>query len=121
MGAQPKPKVIGLASAPATAIEGDGATAVTGLPLLDLSEGTGQFDFRAVRIGPGGMSADHSHSWEQANYILSGQGRVQLGDEQHSVAANDFVYVPPDVRHVFTNEGDTDLVLLAARGPRIDS
>lgn len=33
-------------------IEGDGARGVTGLPLLGLSEGTGQFDFRAVRIAP---------------------------------------------------------------------
>jgi len=103
------------------AIEGDGATGVTGLPLLDLSEGTGQFDFRAVRIEPGGVSADHSHPWEQANYILSGTGRVQLGGAEHTVSANDFVYVPPDTRHVFMNEGDTDLVLLAARGPRTDA
>ncbi len=111
--------MIGLQDAPSTSIEGNGATYVTGIPLLELEEGTGQFDVRAVRIGPGGVSADHSHSWEQANYILSGQGSVQLGDDTHKVAANDFVYVPPDVRHVFTNTGDTDLVLLAARGPRV--
>ena len=120
MAKRPKPKVIGLDQAPASAIEGDGAKGVTGLALLDLTEGTGQFDVRAVRIAPGGTSAEHSHPWEQANYILSGEGRVQLEDEEHSVAANDFVYVPPDMRHVFTNVGDGDLVLLAARGPRVE-
>lgn len=118
MGARPEPKVIGLGQAAAIAIEGDGATHVRGFPLLTLEEGTGQFDIRAVRIAPGGVSADHAHPWEQANYILSGRGSVRLGEETHQVAADDFVYVPPDVRHVFTNEGETDLVLLAARGPR---
>lgn len=100
-------------------IEGDGARGVTGLPLLGLSEGTGQFDFRAVRIAPGGVSADHSHPCEQANYVLEGRGHVRLDADEHTVSANDFIYVPPDVRHVFTNEGDADLVLLAARGPRV--
>ena len=118
---RPQPKVTRLDEARPTPIEGDGASGVTGLPLLDMSEGTGQFDFRAVRIGPGGVSADHSHPWEQANYILSGTGRVELDGERHVVRANDFIYVPPDVRHVFTNEGDADLVLLAARGPRVES
>ena len=120
MAQRPKPKVIGLDQAPASTIEGDGATGVTGLPLLDLTEGTGQFDVRAVRIAPGGMSADHSHPWEQANYILSGEGHVQLDDTEHRVVANDFIYVPPDMRHVFRNEGDAELVLLAARGPRVE-
>lgn len=121
MASRPSPKVIGLDRAPRSAIEGDGASGVTGMPLLDLEEGTGQFDFRAVRIEAGGVSADHSHPWEQANYILSGRGRVRLGDEEHEIAADDFVYVPPDVRHVFTNEGDDDLLLLAARGPRVEA
>jgi quercetin dioxygenase-like cupin family protein len=114
----PNPKVIGLDQAPTSAIEGDGASGVTGMPLLGLEEGTGQFDFRAVAIAPGGVSADHSHPWEQANYILRGKGRVRLDDVEHAVEADDFVYVPPNVRHVFTNDGEGDLVLLAARGAR---
>ena len=118
MAAQPGPKLIGLEQAPKSAIEDDGASGVTGMPLLGLEEGTGQFDFRAVAIAPGGVSADHSHPWEQANYILRGKGRVHLDGVEHEVAADDFVYVPPNVRHVFTNDGDVDLVLLAARGAR---
>ena len=111
-------KVLNLDTAPTAAVTGDGADLVTGIELLDLEEGTGHFDFRAVRIGPGGISADHSHPHEQANYILSGQGRVELGDTSHDIGPDDFVYVPPGVRHVFVNTGDHDLVVLAARGPR---
>jgi mannose-6-phosphate isomerase-like protein (cupin superfamily) len=100
-------------------ITSDGAREVIGLPLLELDEGTGAFDFRAVRIGPGGISADHSHSFEQANFILSGHGHVELGEQRFEISPNDFIYVPPNVRHVFVNAGEDDLVLLAARGPRV--
>ena len=114
----PEPKVLNLNAAPTTALTGDGADLATGMELLDLEEGTGQFDFRAVRIEAGGISADHSHPHEQANYILSGQGRVELGDTSHNIGPNDFVYVPPGMRHVFANTGDDDLIVLAVRGPR---
>ena len=114
-------KVVNIADSQPTAISGDGARGVTGLPLLDLSEGTGQFDFRGVRIGPGGISPDHVHAWVQANYILSGRGRLALDGVTHDVGPGDFIYVPPNARHVFTNTGDDDLVLLAVRGPRVET
>lgn len=112
-------KVTRLADAVESPITSDGAQGVVGLPLLELDEGTGAFDFRAVRIAAGGVSADHSHAFEQANFILSGEGEVDLGGETFAIAANDFVYVPPNLRHVFRNTGDVDLVLLATRGPRV--
>jgi quercetin dioxygenase-like cupin family protein len=112
-------KVVSLRAVEGTPIEADGAAGVTGLPLLELHEGTGQFDFRAVAIAPGGVSADHAHPWEQANYVLRGRGLAFLGEEPYEIVADDFVYVPPNVRHVFHNTGPDDLVLLAARGPRI--
>lgn len=112
-------KVVNIADSQPTEISGDGARGVTGLPLLDLSEGTGQFDIRGVRIGPGGISPDHVHAWVQANYVLSGSGRLDLDGVVHELGAGDFVYVPPNARHVFTNTGDEDFVVLAVRGPRL--
>lgn len=115
----PSSKIVGLGSVEPQPIEADGARAVQGLPLLDLAEGTGQFDVRVVTIGPGGVSSDHSHPWEQANFVLGGEGTVWLGEESHEIRRDDFVYVAPNVRHVFENRGGSDLVLLAARGPRV--
>jgi quercetin dioxygenase-like cupin family protein len=115
----PRVKVVNLRDAPASAITVDGASGVVGLPLLELAEGTGQFDVRGVRIAPGGVSADHAHPWEQANYVLSGHGRVDIDGTGYDVGPDDFVYVPPNAQHVFTNTGDEQLVLLAARGPRV--
>lgn len=113
-------KILNIADSPAAEITGDGAQGVTGLPLLGLSEGTGQFDVRGVRIAPGGISPDHVHAWVQANYVLSGAGSLALDGEPHPVRAGDFIYVPPNARHVFTNPGPDDLVLLAVRGPRVE-
>ena len=118
MAGTPDAKIVNLRDSVETTITGDGAREAFGLPLLDLSEGTGQFDFRVVRIGPGGISSDHAHPWEQANYVLAGRGTVTLDGELHVIGEDDFVYVPPNVRHVFANTDDGDLVLLAARGPR---
>ena len=115
-----RPKVINIAHSQPMAISGDGAYGVTGLPLLDLSEGTGQFDFRGVRIVPGGVGPDHIHDWVQANYILSGRGSLALAGVVYDVGPGDFIYVPPNARHVFTNTGAEDLVLLAVRGPRVE-
>jgi len=112
-------KVVRLEDASPSEITADGASGVVGLPLLELGEGTGAFDVRAVRIHPGGVSADHAHPWEQANFVLAGSGEVELDGERHDLARDDFVYVPPDVRHVFRNTGADDLVILAARGPRV--
>ena len=113
----PRSRVVSLDSVAGDPIEIDGAQGVTGYPLLELADGTGAFDFRAVRIAPGGVSADHAHAWEQANYVLEGGGVVYVGDERHEIGAGDFVYVAPDVRHVF-HAGDAGLALLAARGGR---
>jgi quercetin dioxygenase-like cupin family protein len=115
----PRAKVVRLGDASPSEITTDGATGVVGLSLLELEEGTGAFDFRAVRIRPGGVSAEHFHPWEQANFILAGRGVVELDGESHDVGPDHFVYVPPDVLHVFRNTGTDDLVVLAARGPRV--
>jgi quercetin dioxygenase-like cupin family protein len=118
-GATPQAKVVRLGDASPSEITGDGARGVVGLSLLELDEGTGAFDFRAVRIRAGGISSEHAHPWEQANFILAGRGVVELDGRAHDVAEDDFVYVPPDVRHVFRNTGTDDLVILAARGRRV--
>jgi quercetin dioxygenase-like cupin family protein len=44
-----------------------------------------------VRISAGGVSAEHEHPWEQANYVLAGRGVVELDGEPNDVARDDFV------------------------------
>ncbi|MBM3676256.1 MAG: cupin domain-containing protein [Actinobacteria bacterium] len=114
----PEPRVLGASGVALEPIVGDGARYTFGQPLLAASDGAGGFDIRVVRIRPGGVSADHSHPWEQANYVLSGTGEVTLGEDRRTIGADDFVYVPPMLRHVFSNTGADDLVLFSTLGPK---
>jgi quercetin dioxygenase-like cupin family protein len=111
-----KAKILNILDAAPFEISSGGASGVTGLPLLLLSEGTGEFDIRGVRVAPGGITPNHIHAWPQANYILTGYGTLALDEVVHDVRIGDFVYVPPNVKHVFTNTGEDDLVMLAVRG-----
>lgn len=111
-------KVVRATAGPASGIHADGAQGLTESPLLDIAEGPGNFDVRYIRLQPGGVSSDHAHRHEQANYILAGRGRVAIDGELQDVAAHDFVFTPGDVRHSFVNDGDEELVLLCVRGPR---
>lgn len=114
----PEPKVVNLRDSAPEPIPNDGAKGTFGQPLLTAGEGTGSFEVRMVRVQPGGVTPDHRHAWEQANYVLSGAGTILLGDELRTVGPDDFVYVPPMLRHVFTNTGGDDLLLLSTLGPR---
>ena len=114
----PSPKVLNLRDSPLGPIPNDGARGMFGQPLLTAHEGTGSFYVRVVRVKPGGVTPDHRHAWEQANYVLSGEGTIMLGDEVREIGRDDFVYVPPMLRHVFTNTGSDDLVLLSTLGPK---
>jgi len=102
-------------------IEVSGARGLTETLLLDYDDGPGNFDLGYVTLEPGGVSADHEHPWEQANFVLAGEGSVFAGGETHEVRAQDFVFTPPNVRHYFTNGGDEEFVLLCMRGRRSET
>ncbi len=114
----PPARIVSLRDSAPAPITNDGAQGTSGQPLLDRADGNGDLDLRVVTIRPGGLSADHAHAWVQANLVLSGSGTVAIGDEVYAVGPDDFVYVPPNVRHVFSNTGAGDLRLLSVLGPR---
>ena len=68
-----------------------------------------------ARLPPGNESfLPHAHTFqEEFVFILEGNGKAILGDEEHPVGPGDFVGYPCDgVPHQLRNDGDTDLVYL---------
>jgi quercetin dioxygenase-like cupin family protein len=64
---------------PFRTIEGDGAS---GLQLARLYQNPEHaLTFQLARVEPGGISKRHQHDWEQVNWVVSGKGRVDAGDE----------------------------------------
>jgi mannose-6-phosphate isomerase-like protein (cupin superfamily) len=66
-------------------------------------------------IPPGGRHVAELHVHPDAEEIVvvtQGTGTALIGDSEHTVAAQDVVYVPPSVEHEFRNTGDGMLGVL---------
>ncbi|MCY2958441.1 MAG: iron-containing redox enzyme family protein [Planctomycetota bacterium] len=70
-------------------------------------------DARVVRISPGNVNERHRHAHETVFYIISGNGRLLIGDRFITVQPGDCVFVPRWVIHQSQNQGQTPMVILA--------
>ncbi|MEX2460487.1 MAG: cupin domain-containing protein [Paenibacillaceae bacterium] len=68
-------------------------------------------------IFPGGGIPPHSHSNEEIYIILSGKGRMVVGDDVEELEGLTTIYIPPNTQHSLTNIGDTDLVIMYVYAP----
>jgi len=63
-----------------------------------------------VTLPPGRTSSTHSHETEQEVwYVISGRGRVRVGDEEAEIRPDTVVVAPPEVEHQLINDGEEDL------------
>ena len=85
------------------------------------NSGSRLIDFRISRYAPSAYVQEHVHEvQEQIYYVLEGEGVLTLGRERHLMRPHDYVYVPPGVRHSFTNTGTAGLVFLVVTTPEAD-
>lgn len=83
--------------------------------------GSTRIDFRISRYAPMAYVQEHVHRvQEQVYYVLEGEGMLSLDAAMHLMRPNDYVYVPPGVRHSFTNTGTDGLVFLVITTPADD-
>ena len=82
------------------------------------NSGSQRIDFRISRYAPMAYVEEHVHKvQEQVYYVLEGEGILTLDDASHLMRTHDYVYVPPGVRHSFTNTGLEGLVFLVITTP----
>ena len=66
-----------------------------------------------LTVAPDGTSAVVSYpAEEQIYYILSGNGALIYGDQKAAVKPDDFMYLPPGVKHGIANQASRPLRLL---------
>jgi mannose-6-phosphate isomerase-like protein (cupin superfamily) len=83
--------------------------------------GTEKIDFRISRYAPAAFVEEHVHQiQEQVYYVLEGEGVLTTDDQKHLMRPNDYVYVPPGVRHSFAKTGTNGLVFLVITTPTHD-
>lgn len=90
----------------------DGANGCSVRWLINDTDGAPNFAMRQFAVEPEGHTPKHSHPYEHEVYVLSGSGIVLEGDEEHPIAAGDFIYVCPDEIHQFRNTGTAPLTFL---------
>jgi mannose-6-phosphate isomerase-like protein (cupin superfamily) len=71
-----------------------------------------------VTIYPGGSVPIHEHDEEEVYIILSGIGKMTVGDEIRSVKKGDAVYIPPGYIHSLKNIGAEDMEMLFTYAPK---
>jgi quercetin dioxygenase-like cupin family protein len=67
--------------------------------------GAQNFVMRLFEVGKGGCSPYHSHGWEHEVFILKGEGSVMSEDGPKKFKQGDVVFVLPNEKHQFKNEG----------------
>ena len=80
--------------------------------------GSRRIDFRISCYQPMAHVAEHVHQvQEQVYHVLDGDGLLTLDERRVILRKHDYVFVPPGVRHSFTNNGLVPLVFLVVTTP----
>lgn len=80
--------------------------------LITKDMGAENFAMRLFEIEPGGYSPFHSHAWEHEVFILEGEGIVVGADEEKSFKSGDAIFILPNEKHQFKNNGNKTLKFL---------
>jgi quercetin dioxygenase-like cupin family protein len=86
------------------------------------NSGSKRIDYRISSYEPMAFVEEHVHKvQEQIYHVLKGEGILTLNDERKLMREHDYVYIPPGVRHSFSNTGLDTLVFLVITTPTHDN
>jgi quercetin dioxygenase-like cupin family protein len=67
---------------------------------------------RVFTLQKDGHTPKHSHDWEHVNYVISGEGMLEIEGQKQSLSSGAFAFVPPNKEHQYSNAGDDDFVMI---------
>ena len=80
--------------------------------------GARRVDYRISCYQPMAYVQEHAHKvQEQIYHVLDGEGLLTLDGRRVLMRKHDYVFIPPGVKHSFTNNGVTPLVFLVVTTP----
>lgn len=69
-------------------------------------------------LEPGQVQKPHDHvDQDKFYYVMAGNGRFQLGNEQRTASTGEVVWAPAGMMHGVVNEGNGRLTLLVGIAP----
>ena len=89
-----------------TDVQMDGVRDASKANVIGPEQGWDNHTLRVFRLGPGGYTPRHQHDWEHVNHVITGRGKLRIGDEIHDLSEKDFAFVPPNTEHQFENPYD---------------
>jgi quercetin dioxygenase-like cupin family protein len=69
--------------------------------LIGEKDGAPNFYMRIISLEAGVESPDHSHPWEQENFIISGKGTLEVEGKTVNLRPGDATFIPPNAHHHF--------------------
>ncbi len=93
-------------------IEESGVEGIKVRWLIKKDDGAPNFAMRLFELKPKGHSPLHSHGWEHEVYILEGDCKVTCDGQERNVSAGYIVFIPPNAKHQFANQGKSTLKFL---------
>ena len=91
-----------------------GAAVKTTIQVLISSEEAPHFAMRRIVMDVGGSMPLHTNTVEHEQLVLSGRGRVGLGDEVYEVEKNNVLYIPAGLPHFYETLGDEPFIFLCS-------
>lgn len=85
------------------------ATGVTVRWVISDKDGAPNFAMRVFEVEPGAESPFHTHPWEHEVFILAGRGHLRGEDGETPFKEGSALFVAPEERHQFVNDGGTTL------------
>lgn len=82
------------------------------LVITDESVGAQKAMLGISTFTPGTDTPQKVHTEEEFCYILSGQGRITIGDEYVEYGPGSFLFIPAGVPHGVANPGPEDVVMV---------
>ncbi len=73
--------------------------------LITKEMGAPNFAMRLFEVRGGGCSPFHHHAWEHEVFILEGEGSVMTEKGPKKIREGDVVFILPNEKHQFKNEG----------------
>jgi len=85
------------------------APGVTVRWMITDKDGAPNFALRVFEVEPGAASPFHTHAREHEAFILAGKGHLRAEDGETPFQEGDAIFVAPEEKHQFVNDGDTVL------------
>jgi quercetin dioxygenase-like cupin family protein len=109
MAKQGKVKVLSWQDVPAIDVGNDSWSR---LVITGESAGASKAMLGISTFTPGTDTPQKIHSEEEFCYVLSGQGRITIGDDYVEYGPGSFVFIPAGVPHGVANVGTEDVVMV---------